>query len=819
LLIAVTVMALVGAFVVWLSAGGGSAPSAALATPTPGDAAAIESARDEMPLAFEENRGQTDAQVDFMTRGPGYQAFLTPTESVLSLAGGPQAAEATPDVLRMQFIGADPKATATGQGEQAGKVNYLNGGADRGDDVTGVSTYERVMYSGVYPGIDLAYVGEGGQLRYDFIVAPGADPDVITLGFEGAESVALDDGELVVATAGGELRQAAPVLYQDVDGQRRPVDGEFVLSGEQVGFAVGDYDPAHPLVIDPTIGYSTYLGGSDRAQTGEGWGFGWGDDEVHDIVVDARGNAYVVGVTTSTDFPTTPGAFDRDCGTDGECNPRAFFRGKTPSSDYFVTKLEPPRRPGEPVRLGYSTYLGGEKFEAFSPSPTSTTAAIALDPRGNAYIVGSTKSEDFPVTPGAFMEARQPVFDAGFMTKLNPDGSELAYSTFLPGGVKDVTVDPNGIAYVLGDNRDPWTTPTPPDIVQGCPEGSCEGIYVAKVDPAGDGDSDLDYFLSLGAHGDANAIDVDKQGNAYITGSTSTRLEEARAFPVTEGAFQTEYTGRTSNRFTSNRMAFVAKIKPAGERSDLVYSTLLGGNGWDHGLDIAWNKARDTVFVVGRTHSWEHSEGMIAFPTTPGALQTEAGGQQATHGHRKSVMDGFLVELDPAGNGTDDLLYSTRMGGVWTEAARGVAATPQGTAWIAGTTGSLNFPHTTQDALQKECVCADHVGLQGRPAEGESAFVLNIDPTKDGGDGLRYGTFFGALGSYVSPRAVALDPRGSVYMAGSTFMLNREDAQQIPTKAAFQDTNPGVDGDRVSSGFVTRIDTVPRASRGREGPR
>lgn len=256
--------------------------------------------------------GQSDPAVKFVSRGRGYQLFLTPTEAVLSLQGPPAAASdeldlslgalsdaqapsaraASTNVLRMQLRGGNPEAEVSGGHPLAGRVNYLVG-ADPDGWHTDIPTYGQVACRGVYPGIDAVYYGKQDQLEYDFIVAPGADPSVITLGFEGAEGLTIDEGgDLVLATPGGEVRQHAPVIYQDLDGERQPVSGAFVRTGpSEVGFEVAAYDPTRPLVIDPVLDYSTHLGGSRS-------------DNAQDIAVDRAGHAYVIGLTPSSDFPT-----------------------------------------------------------------------------------------------------------------------------------------------------------------------------------------------------------------------------------------------------------------------------------------------------------------------------------------------------------------------------------------------------------------------------------------------------------------------------------------------------------------------------------
>jgi hypothetical protein len=317
-------------------------------------------------LSFEVNRGQTAAEVDFLSRGSGYTMFLTPTEAVLSLqksgittGGAPQVTDSVE--LSSTFVGANPQPQVVGLDQLEGTSNYLIGN-DPSQWQTNIANYGRVEYHNLYSGVDLVFYGNQQQLEYDYVVAPGADPGVIKLAISGAESMTLDDqGDLVLHTSGGDVLEHAPVVYQDSGGIRQPVSGQFVLEGDgQVGFAVGAYDHSQPLVIDPVLSYSTYLGGT----TGGGVGYG--------IAVDAAGDAYVTG-WTSTDFPTTPGAYQTTYGG---------------ADDAFVTKLNPTG-----TALVYSTYLGGTGDEQ--------GFGIAVDAGGNAYVTGYTSSADFPTTPGA----------------------------------------------------------------------------------------------------------------------------------------------------------------------------------------------------------------------------------------------------------------------------------------------------------------------------------------------------------------------------------------------------------------------------------
>ena len=333
----------------------------------------------KLPLAFEANQGQTDSQVKFLSRGAGYSLFLTPTEAVLALSEGSQqgpaaraakapvaagaeapalhAARASIShdkktaVLRMKLVGANAKAEVIGQDELPGKSNYFIGN-DPKKWHTNVRQFAKVRYGNVYPGVDLVYYGHQRELEYDFVLQPGANPQAIRLGIEGARRLRLEHGDLVLTSAVGDVHLRSPHVYQEANGMRQEVRGRYVITSKnEVGFRVGAYDRRRALVIDPVLAYSTYLGGSVS-------------DQAYGITVDAAGNAYVVGYTTSPDFPTA--------------NPIEVLPGGA-----FVTKFN---RDG--TALVYSTYLGGSRG--------ANAFGIAVDSAGNAYVTGLTSSTDFP---------------------------------------------------------------------------------------------------------------------------------------------------------------------------------------------------------------------------------------------------------------------------------------------------------------------------------------------------------------------------------------------------------------------------------------
>jgi hypothetical protein len=694
-LLAVLVGVLCAAAATQLQAGAGQRPGAieelAIATKD-----SIRAAYARRPISFTANEGQADPRVEFLARGDGYTFFLTSSGAVMRF--GSDA------VLRVDFAGGNPRARSEGRGRLPGMENYL-----LGDDPSrwrvGVPTYAKVAYTEVFSGIDLVYYGNQGQLEYDFVVRPGADPNAIKLGFRGADGLAVSRrGDLEVQLGSGELVLRKPFVYQDVDGVRREVQGGYVLMGDRfVGFRVGPYDAGIPLVIDPVLFYSTYLGGT-------------GDDSANGIAVDPAGNAYVTGLATSTDFPTTVGAF------------QPVFAGVL---DVFVTKLNPTGS-----GLVYSTYLGGGSNDVGN--------GITLDGLGNAYVTGFTTSTDFPTTAGAFQPSFGGVIDA-FVTKLDPTGSGLVYSSYLGGSGDDngsgVRVDLAGSAYAVGTSGS-TDFPTTAGAFQSSPGGNGDA-FVTKLNPTG---SALVYSTYLGGSSSDSGLGValDAAGQAHVTGDTT-----SPDFPTTAGTFQPAFGG--------DRDAYAAKLNVAG--SGVIYSTYLGGGGFDEGFGIAV-EASGNASVVGDTSSSD-------FPTTAGAFQPALNGPD----------DGFVTRLDTTGSG---LVYSTFLGGSGSDATQGIVIDGSGNAYVVGVTTSTDFP--TMDAFQ--------------PSFGGGtfdAFVAKINPT---GSGLVYSSYLGGSGDD-NGFGIALDslPNPSAHATGFTASTD------FPTTAgAFQTMFGGID-----DAFVAKI--------------
>jgi hypothetical protein len=519
---------------------------------------------------------------------------------------------------------------------------------------------------------------------------------VIRIAVEGADAQEIDGGgDLLVRVGGATLRQRRPVAYQETGAERQPVAAAFALDGGTLGFALGPHDPARPLVIDPVLVYSTYLGASGR----------FSSDHAYGVAVDAAGSAYVVGSTLSPDFPSTPGAFQptfRGGPIDGfvaKLNPtgtalvyatylggtdydaatsiavdaagNAYVAGVTESADFpttpgapqpahrlvrdaFVAKLNPTG-----TALVYATYLGGNGDDG--------ATSIALDAAASAYVVGYTYSSDLHTTPGALQPAPRGDGDA-FVAKLNPAGTALLYATYLGGksadGARGIAVDAAGAAYVTGFTYSP-DFPTTPGALEPAHRGGFTDVFVAKLNPAG---TALLYATYLGGRDaeDVGAIAVDAGGRAYVAGFTL-----SPDFPTTPGALQPARRGELD--------AFVAKLNPAG--TALVYATYLGGTAQDIANGIAVDAA-GASYVTGYTYSHD-------FPTMPGAPQPAfAGGS----------TDVFVAKLNPAGTA---LVYSTYLGGTaFEDIASGIAVDAAGGAYVVGDTPSPDFP-TTPGALQR----------------------------------------------------------------------------------------------------------------------
>lgn len=697
--------------------------------PAPSAENRVGDAYGKLPLSFEVNHGQADPRVQFLSRGSGYSLSLTSTEAVLTLSGNAAGepgdrsrtrASESADVLRIKMAGANASAAAAGLDELPGKVSYYIGN-DPARWRTDVPTFARVKYTKVYPGIDVVYYGNQRQLEYDFEVAPGADPSVVRLAFEGATKVSLNpQGDLELLTDGGRVVQRAPIVYQEIDGARKEVAGRYVLKGEnEVGFDLGVYDAARPLVIDPLLVYSTYLGGS-------------GQDKAYDIAVDATGNAYVTGFTTSSNFP-------------GTGNPPYTFY------DVFVSKMNPAGS-----ALLYSTYVGGSAVEE--------GRSIAVDTSGNAYVTGHTESTDFPTkTP---FQAQKDFSRDVFVTKLGPTGA-LLYSTFLGGNSQD---DGNGIAidsarniYVCGMTLSS-DLPTTANAFQKTSKGGAEA-FLTKLNAAGSALLYSTYFGGDGSYTErAVALAVDSAANAYLIG-----FMQSPNLPTTAKAYQRQLNSPTQDD------AYIAKFLTTGSGpSSLVYASFLGGELDDQAFSIAVDAA-GIAYITGTTESDD-------FPTK-NAYQSIFGG----------YYDAFVVKLNTkpttctvsaTANCQEAVLYSTYLGGTTDEGGRDIALDPQGNVYLTGY-ATKNFPLKNPLQSAKTDTSLD-------------AFLAKFNPKVAGSASLIFSTYLKGTSGDDEGRGVALDQALNIYVTGHTFatdFLRKNPYQSV--KGSGQDS------------FVTKVSDTP----------
>ncbi len=662
-----------------------------------------------LPLEFEANTGQSDPRVRFISRGSGLTSFLTDTENVIVLkrrAKSAQSREPLPveeAVVRLKLDGARPPETFAGLEKSQGISNYFIGN-DPSKWVTDVPHFQEIRASAIYPGIDLVYYGNGRQLEYDFRVRPGADPNQIRLLYSGTKAPAVDaQGNLILETPLGSLTQRKPVAYQEIDGKRREVKASYSVRGGKIRFNLGAWDRNRELIIDPILEYSTFLGGN-------------GDDFGYGIAVDSAGEAFVTGSTSSSDFPTTS-AF------------QALASGFQPA---FVTKFN-----STGTALIYSTYIGG--------GGSDQGAAIAVDNTGNAYITGSTSSNNFPTTSGAVQRNYGGGGDA-FITKFSVNGNQIVYSSYLGGGNNDAGTGialNGGQAFITG-----YTQSNDFPNSQNAFQRSKAGMTDAFVASFSNSGTSLVYSTFLG--GDNNdqgaAIAVDSSGVAVVTGFTASSFNSSGKFPVTLGAYQTLF-------FDGLVDAFVTKLNSSG--SALIYSTYLGGFGNDYGTAIALD-ASGAAYVTGYTQSNN-------FPVA-------GGGTPYTGGY-----DVFVTKLNSDGRG---LAYSTLLPGGGNDTAYGIAVDSTGAAVVAGYTNSSNFPITD---------CA----YQTTPRGGQAGFITKLSP---GGPGVTYSTLFGGSGNDTI-RAIALDSNGAAYVTGFT------SSTDFPTTpGAYQPDHP-----RNIAAFVSKL--------------
>jgi hypothetical protein len=680
-----------------------------------------------LPLSFEPNRGQTDSRVKYMARGRGYTLFLTGDEAVLTLrrhsASSRQSSVAngqsprtvdnaprtddSPSVLRMSLVGANPTARLAGLDELPGKSNYFIGN-DPAKWRTNVPQFRKVVRRQVYPGIDLVYYGRQRELEYDFNVAPGADPGDIRFNIQGAENLRIDStGDLIVSVPGGELRMHKPDVYQMVGQTRQPVGGSYRLASlHEVALQISAYDPSKALIIDPVLSYSTYLGGNNI-------------DVAKGIAVGSDGTAFIVGETDSGDFPTAHALQPNQGG------------GVDFPDDIFVSKIS-----SDGSTLIYSTYLGGEAREY--------AGGITVDSFGSAYITGTTLSVDYPTTQNGFQPAggtdgqldkvNDRYFTDAVVTKLNPAGSALAYSSFYTSSTVTpsheqgfaIAVDANGDAFVTGS-----TTIN-------------DSAFVIGVDATG---SALLYELFLDGNGNDQGFGIasDRNGVATVTGFTN-----STNFPVTGNALQAAFGGAADG--------FVARISAAGVPT---YVSYLGGTGADQGNAVTLD-ATGIAYVAGVTNT---TAANLSFAIPGAPYQSDC----TLNASLNCEGDAFVAKMDLTQAGAASLLYFTYLGGSNAETGAGIAVDSANSAYVTGFTNSPDFP-------------VFGGAFQSNYGGGNTdAFVTKLDA---GATALVYSSYLGGSNAEEG-KGIAVDVNANAYVAGQTC------SSDFPTARPLQATQAG----------------------------
>jgi hypothetical protein len=692
------------------------------------EVAPAERAFAALPLRFEANRGQADPSAAFVARAGGMHVSLRAQDLVVLLPG------AAPDGARrvhLRWLDSARDPVVRGERPVASRSHYFTG-RDPSAWVRDVPQFERVRVAAIRPGVDLVVHGERGAVEFDFELAPGVDPSGIRFAVDGADAVEIDGEALAVRAGASTLHLQAPVVYQEIDGERRPVAGRYALGADgSVGFALGAWDAAQALVIDPVLAYSSYLGGSGR-------------DVLHAVAVDAQGHLYVAGRTESPDFPLES----------------PLVPGKAPGFAAFVAKLNPTG-----TELVWSTFLGGT--QPLGP-PGFQQMGLDVDAEGNVVVTGETNDPAFPLanawqsTPGGGWDA--------YVTKLAPNGDALVFSTLLGGALDDygrgVAFDPEGFVVVTGITFSA-DFPTQ-NAIQPSRRGPTDA-FVARFQPSGQ----PIYSTYLGGDGIEWGYDVAgaNLGQAVVVGYT-----DSPDFPATPGAFQTSFGGVSD--------AFVARLSASGDA--LEYATFVGGGDGEEALAVALGREGD-AYVVGWTRSADFPV-LNAFQSAPQggdfdayALRLRADGSalvystrlggsgvdfaydvavdergratvagntssadfpllfpvQAAHGNPSAstefAYDAFVTQLTETGSG---LLFSTYLGGDGVEnpfgMSFGVAVDPGGHIYLGQTTASTGYPRPPYvGTLQRSHAGGELDGVVTRISTGPEA-TLRLRPGPSG---------------------------------------------------------------------------------------
>lgn len=665
-------------------------------------------------LGFQINQGQHAPQVKFCARSPSYHLFLTSSETLMILKPStpplrnravsklaPIRKLAPTGQVELTLQGSNPNPLITGLDKLPGKMNYLIGNAPDNWH-TDIASYAKVKYQNVYPNIDALYSANPQHFKWDFLVHPGGNPEEISLDFTGTDGLILDEQGNLLLTIGDEvICLHKPVVYQEEEGQhQRIIPGNYYLQGNQVSFHISNYDQSKTLVIDPIIEYSTYIGGRN-------------DDYCYASALDTTGNIYVTGLSWSS--WAAPLGFPLK-------NP--YQADNAGLFNAFITKLTP-----EGV-LVYSTYLGG--------NDSDNAWGIAVDTAGCAYITGGTYSEDFPLTPNAIQQHTSNSWDV-FVTKLNPLGNQLLYSTCLGGSQTDigyaVALDADNNIYLTGytesSSADPEPFPTKNAIQADNNSLPGQDAFITKINR----DGSLGYSTYLGgwAADIGYGIATDASRNVYVTGSTSSGAVPLplKGFPITPHCFQPEYGNKDD--------AFITKLDSNGA---LLYSSYLGGWNFDEGRSVVADDLGN-AYITGFTAS--DTTHTPSFPT-----------YKPLQGTFNGNVDAFITKVNATG---DRLLYSTYLGGEGDDRGYGIGIDEHHYIYVTGYTTSTNSMGDWPPSFPlKNPLQQDNNGQT-------DAFISKLTP--DGSE-LIFSSYLGGLhddfGSSIHGEA-----DGTTYVTGFTF--------------------------------------------------
>ncbi|MDD5301823.1 MAG: IPT/TIG domain-containing protein [Elusimicrobia bacterium] len=750
------------------------APKAGIAIPAAAAKAPAQGALSKVSLFFEKNRGQTDASVKFLTRAAGYNLYLTGTEAVMVLPPANAAKAAV--VVRMKMTGANAKAAVQGQNVLPGHTSYMYGNNPAKWQI-GVEQYAKVKFSSVYPGIDMVYYGKKGNVEHDFIVAPGANPGRILMGFEGAKSVRLDNmGNLILGVEGGEVTYKAPTLFQMIGGKRTSVQGRFMLVGDKhIRFIVGAYDKSKALVIDPELMYSTYLGGSV-------------EDKINAIAVDGTRQAYVTGYSVSA--PSGAGGFPAATAT----SPLAIGPNNG-AKDVFVAKLS-----ANGASLMWLAWMGGALDDV--------AKGIALDTSSpstpKVFITGVTASPTFPVAGPAMQACAPNTGTLAFVVELTQPANIPApvYSTcwggvsgILTNSGNGIAVDSTGAAYITGTTfvngpLFPIVGPAaPPYTTMG---GASEGVFVMKVAPAG---ASVAYSMFLGTSNGitrGNTIAVDSLFQAWVGGMTT-----ATTLPSVGGHFAAANVGTSDG--------FVSQVNAAGTAT--LYGTYINGNSDQEVTALKLNNGGAPgyhVFAAGWTVS------PTDFPSTAYLLLPTVGPGSRPLVYQKDLVgadDPFIIRINPAAGGIQEMVFATHLGATGADRAYALALDANDNSYIAGWTLSSDWTLAADPVTPG----ANGINVTGATTSnttsgGRDAFVAAINSA---GQFQPFFSYLGATPGGQEATGIVIDDLHNIYVAGFTgsaiFPLVTGSLEDSST-AAKSINRTGTAG--AFDGFVTKIAPV-----------